>query len=127
VHFDVLSGGERKRVNIGIELVSDPSILLLDEPTSGLDSSSCYEVVRSLKRIADSGIPVACVVHQPSYEIGRMFDNVLLLAKGGYTVYYGPVIEMTDYFEKMGFTFPSKANMFDVVMDIIQVFTHHRV
>jgi ABC-type multidrug transport system ATPase subunit len=85
-----ISGGERKRVNIGMELVANPSVLLLDEPTSGLDASAAIKVMRLLKRVARHGTAVVAVVHQPRREIFDLFDNVLLLAKGGQVAYMGP-------------------------------------
>jgi ABC-type multidrug transport system ATPase subunit len=85
-----ISGGERKRVNIGMELVANPSVLLLDEPTSGLDASAAIKVMRLLKRVARHGTAVVAVVHQPRREIFDLFDDVLLLAKGGHVAYMGP-------------------------------------
>jgi ABC-type multidrug transport system ATPase subunit len=85
-----ISGGERKRVNIGMELVANPSVLLLDEPTSGLDASAAIKVMRLLKRVARHGTAVVAVVHQPRREIFELFDDVLLLAKGGQVAYMGP-------------------------------------
>ena len=96
------SGGERKRVNIGIELVAQPSILFLDEPTSGLDASTSQEIMRFLTRIALKGVNVIAVIHQPRYEIIQKCDNVLLLAKGGRTVYRGSVPNALQYFRSIG-------------------------
>ncbi len=76
-----VSGGQRKRVNIGIEMVADPTVLFLDEPTSGLDSASSKAVCGALRHIADLGLTVVCVIHQPRYEIFKMFHDVLLLGK----------------------------------------------
>ncbi|PWY61417.1 P-loop containing nucleoside triphosphate hydrolase protein [Aspergillus eucalypticola CBS 122712] len=85
-----LSVEERKRVTIGVELAARPSSLLfLDEPTSGLDSQASFELVLFLRRIAAEGIPVVCTIHQPSGVLFDMFDQVLLLAPGGRTVYFG--------------------------------------
>jgi len=84
-----LSVEQRKRVTIGVEMVSNPSVLFLDEPTSGLDSRSARVVMRAVKRIAESGRTVICTIHQPSYEIFSMFDRLLLLKKGGKTVFNG--------------------------------------
>ena len=82
-----ISGGQRKRVNIGIEVVSDPTVLFLDEPTSGLDSSSSKEVITALNKLAHNlKLTIAAVIHQPRYEIFSLFDDVLLLGKGGKTV-----------------------------------------
>lgn len=74
-----VSGGQRKRVNIGLELVADPCVMFLDEPTSGLDSSSCRHVITVLSRVAHMGVTCAAVVHQPSNRIMSKFDDILLL------------------------------------------------
>ena len=77
-----ISGGQRKRVNIGMELVAQPSILFLDEPTSGLDSSTAFEVVSNLKKIAIKlGLTLAAVIHSPSPSTFKEFDDLLLLGK----------------------------------------------
>eukprot|EP00002_Diphylleia_rotans_P014241 TRINITY_DN2776_c0_g1_i1.p1 TRINITY_DN2776_c0_g1~~TRINITY_DN2776_c0_g1_i1.p1 ORF type:complete len:894 (+),score=204.72 TRINITY_DN2776_c0_g1_i1:62-2743(+) len=114
-----ISGGQRKRVNIGMELVADPSILFLDEPTSGLDSTSSEEVLGCLQKIASLGITIATVIHQPRYEIFLMFDDVLLLGKGGRTVYIGPSNEALAYFTGLGFYLPAHGNPADFFMDVI--------
>lgn len=115
-----ISGGQRKRVNIGMELVSLPSILFLDEPTSGLDSSSSMAVCSALRDMAAVGITVISVIHQPRYEIFNMFHKVLLLAKGGKLVYYGPPQDALSYFETvLGITCPQHVNPPDFMMDVI--------
>lgn len=91
----VISGGQRKRVNIAMELLSDPSVLFLDEPTSGLSSYDAYQVMRVLRRLADSGKTVFCTIHQPSVDIFREFDSLLMVARdkgdnAGMLVYFGP-------------------------------------
>ncbi|KAK4354165.1 hypothetical protein RND71_026359 [Anisodus tanguticus] len=93
-----ISGGQRKRVNVGLELVMEPSLLFLDEPTSGLDSSSSQLLLRALRREALEGVNIWMVVHQPSYTLFKMFDDLILLAKGGLVVYHGPVKKVEDYF-----------------------------
>ncbi|EKX34927.1 hypothetical protein GUITHDRAFT_48863, partial [Guillardia theta CCMP2712] len=84
-----LSVEQRKRVTIGVEMVANPSVLFLDEPTSGLDIRAARIIMLVLRRIALSGRTIICTVHQPSQEIFCMFDNLLLLKKGGWTVYNG--------------------------------------
>ena len=84
-----ISGGQRKRVNIGLEMVADPAVLFLDEPTSGLDSTASTLVLAALKEVAQLGVTVATVIHQPRYSIFTLFDQTLLLAKGGRAVYLG--------------------------------------
>jgi ABC-type multidrug transport system ATPase subunit len=91
----VISGGQRKRVNIAMELLSDPSVLFLDEPTSGLSSYDAYQVMRMLRRLADSGKTVFCTIHQPSIDIFREFDSLIMVARdkgdnAGMLVYFGP-------------------------------------
>ncbi|CAE7389152.1 ABCG24 [Symbiodinium microadriaticum] len=79
-----ISGGQRKRVNIGIELVALPKVLFLDEPTSGLDSTSSAVLARQLKDIATrQNVTIASVIHQPSIQAFLEFDDLLLLGKGG--------------------------------------------
>ena len=112
-----ISGGQRKRVNIGMELVSRPSLLFLDEPTSGLDSTSSREVVAALRSVATTkGINVLCVLHQPAYETFMLFHKVLLLGKGGRTVYLGPTEDAIGYFELLGYTCPPRMNAADFFM-----------
>ncbi|KAF9147942.1 hypothetical protein BG015_010344, partial [Linnemannia schmuckeri] len=102
-----VSGGERKRVNIGMELVASPSILFLDEPTSGLDSATSLEVCKLLKQIAqEQFLTVAAVVHSPSPHAYKQFDDLLLLGSGGRVVYSGPRDEASHYFESIGYPVP---------------------
>lgn len=77
-----VSGGERKRVSIGVELVTNPSLLYLDEPTTGLDSFTAQQVVSNLRSLAASGRTIVCTIHQPNSQIFHMFDNLILLTKG---------------------------------------------
>ncbi|KAK9454599.1 ABC-2 type transporter-domain-containing protein [Dipodascopsis uninucleata] len=89
-----LSVEERKRVTIGVELAARPSILFLDEPTSGLDSEGSFSIITFLRRLAlQSGIGIICTIHQPSAVLFSKFDNILLLGRGGKTVYFGPIGE----------------------------------
>ncbi|CAG8581871.1 5094_t:CDS:10, partial [Diversispora eburnea] len=114
-----ISGGQRKRTNIGMELVAEPSILFLDEPTSGLDSATAFDVCKLLKSIAhDQRITVAAVIHSPSEKSFRMFDDLMLLAKGGIVVYSGPRNEAMQYFIDSGFVFPDGESEPDFMMDI---------
>ena len=87
-----LSLEKRKRVSIAVELAARPDVVLfLDEPTSGLDSDSALAIVRLLRRIADSGQAVLCVIHQPAAQLITQFDTLLLLVQGGKTAYFGPM------------------------------------
>ncbi|POM57870.1 ABC Superfamily [Phytophthora palmivora] len=97
-----LSVEQKKRVTIGVEVVSNPSILFLDEPTSGLDARSALIVMRGVQSIARTGRTVLCTIHQPSISIFELFDGLLLLQKGGYTAYFGELgvdsVKMLEYF-----------------------------
>ncbi len=95
-----ISGGQRKRLNILSELVREPDVLLVDEPTSGLSSSDSYKILISLNEQASKGRLVIVNIHQPSSEIFRLFDKVLILDQGGYMAYYGNPIEAIEYFKK---------------------------
>ncbi|KAJ3109992.1 hypothetical protein HDU96_006992 [Phlyctochytrium bullatum] len=114
-----VSGGQRKRVNIGMELASVPLALFLDEPTSGLDSTAALKVAEILKKIAALGLTVVSVIHQPRFEIFQQFDDILLLVPGGKTAYLGPTTNVIEYFERYGFFFDPRANPADILMDIL--------
>ena len=96
-----ISGGERRRVSVALEIVTNPKILLLDEPTSGLDSSSAKQVIFTLKSVAESGCIVMLSLHQPSPAIFNMLDTVFLLANG-YCVYHGAPNHVEEYFASIG-------------------------
>ncbi|KAH7840250.1 hypothetical protein Vadar_014729 [Vaccinium darrowii] len=115
-----ISGGQRKRVNVGLELVMEPSLLILDEPTSGLDSSSSQLLLRALRREALVGVNICMVVHQPSYTLFKMFDDLVLLAKGGLTVYHGPVRRVEEYFAGLGINVPERVNPPDHFIDVLE-------
>ncbi|XP_071709726.1 putative white-brown complex homolog protein 30 [Rutidosis leptorrhynchoides] len=115
-----ISGGQRKRVNVGLEMVMEPSLLILDEPTSGLDSASSSLLLRALRREALEGVNISMVVHQPSYSLYKMFDDFILLAKGGLTVYHGPVDKVEEYFAGLGITIPDRVNTPDHLIDILE-------
>ncbi|ORX95331.1 hypothetical protein K493DRAFT_372289, partial [Basidiobolus meristosporus CBS 931.73] len=114
-----ISGGQRKRVNIGMELVAEPSILFLDEPTSGLDSSTSVEVCNLLSNIAKTqGLTVASVIHSPSPIAFAKFDDLLLLGKGGRVIYFGSREEAPAYFESIGFYCPKEQSHADFYLDV---------
>lgn len=94
-----ISGGQRKRLNIGLELMREPSILFLDEPTSGLSSRDSENVMDLLRELTLKGKLIFVVIHQPSSDIYKMFDKVILLDTGGYQVYYGNPVEAITYFK----------------------------
>ncbi|GME58261.1 ABC transporter-like protein [Neofusicoccum parvum] len=98
---------QRKRTTIGLELVAKPSLLLfLDEPTSGLDSQSAWAIIKFLRELADAGQAILCTIHQPSAALFEQFDRILLLAKGGKTVYFGDLgpdsKTLRNYYERNG-------------------------
>ncbi len=97
----LISGGQRKRLNIALELIREPSILYVDEPTSGLSSRDSENVMDLLRELALKGKLVIVVIHQPSSDIYKMFDNMLILDYGGYQVYYGNPIEAIIYFKTL--------------------------
>ena len=115
---------QRKRVTIGVELVSKPSILIfLDEPTSGLDGQSAYNTVRFLRKLADAGQAVLVTIHQPSAQLFAQFDRLLLLAKGGKTVYFGDIGDnahtVREYFGRYGAPCPEEANPAEHMIDVV--------
>eukprot|EP00128_Syssomonas_multiformis_P010869 Colp12_sorted_trinity150504_noHs@28162 len=113
-----ISGGQRKRVNVGIEVVADPKVIFLDEPTSGLDATSSLTVLQSLKELAVCrNTAVVAVIHQPRYDLFMLFDDLLLLGVGGVTVYNGPTKDVEPYFQSLGFVVPPKANPADFFID----------
>ena len=115
----LISGGERKRANIGTELLTNPDIIMLDEPTSGLDSSSAVALLELLVSLAhDHGKTVITSIHQPSSAVFHKFDNVLFLADGC-VVYYGRPANSLDYCEKLGFPCPGGYNAADHWMDLL--------
>lgn len=114
----VISGGQRKRVSIGMELTAAPMALFLDEPTSGLDATSASSIMTTLKALSRLGITVVTIIHQPRQEIFESLDTVLLFAAGR-MIYQGPESNVQNYFENVGFHFPAHGNPADTVMDII--------
>ena len=88
--FKGISGGQRRRLSVGIELLGEPSILFLDEPTSGLDSTSSLKLVQLMTKLARSGRALVTTIHQPRPEIMELFDQLLLLVTGGCVAYFGP-------------------------------------
>ena len=95
----IISGGERKRVNIGLELLRAPGVLFLDEPTSGLSSRDSQSIIELLKELSLLGKLVFVVIHQPSSDIFKMFDRLLIMDTGGFPIYYGNPIEAIVYFK----------------------------
>lgn len=96
----MISGGQRKRLNIALELIREPSILFVDEPTSGLSSRDSENVMDLLRELTLKGKLIFVVIHQPSSEIYKMFDNMLILDTGGYLIYSGNPVEAVMYFKR---------------------------
>ncbi|NXT35138.1 ABCG2 protein, partial [Pelecanoides urinatrix] len=113
-----VSGGERKRTNIGMELITDPAILFLDEPTTGLDASTASAVLLLLKRMAKQGRTIIFSIHQPRYSIFRLFDNLTLLAAGR-VLYHGPAQHAIEYFQSIGYECEQYNNPADFFLDIV--------
>nr|ODO01155.1 ATP-dependent permease [Cryptococcus depauperatus CBS 7855] len=122
-----ISGGEKRRVSIACELVTGPSILFLDEPTSGLDSYNAYNVVSSLKELAQTfKRTVIFTIHQPQSNIVNLFDRLLLLAKGQ-VVYSGEMRKAQGHFENLGHVCPHGYNIADYLIDLtVETTGEHR-
>lgn len=116
-----ISGGERRRVSICIQLLNDPKILLLDEPTSGLDSFNAASILQVLKSLAEEGKTIICTIHQPRSDLFAQFGHVLLLAKGGRVAYDGEADNMLGHFANLGYPCPSFTNPADHVLDLVSV------
>nr|HPI44073.1 ATP-binding cassette domain-containing protein [Tenuifilaceae bacterium] len=97
----MISGGQRKRLNIALELIREPSILFVDEPTSGLSSRDSENVMDLLRELTLKGKLIFVVIHQPSSDIYKMFDNMVILDTGGYMIYYGNPVEAVMYFKRI--------------------------
>jgi ABC-type multidrug transport system ATPase subunit len=95
-----ISGGQRKRLNISLELIREPAILFLDEPTSGLSSRDSENILDLLKELARKGKLLFVVIHQPSSDIFKMFDKLIILDSGGYLIYNGNPVDSIEYFKK---------------------------
>ncbi|KAM1396639.1 hypothetical protein ACFX2I_014310 [Malus domestica] len=108
-HLRGISNGEKRRLSICIEILTQPHVLLLDEPTSGLDSSSSFFVIWALRNIACDGRIVICSIHQPSIDVFNLFNDLLLLA-GGETVYFGEAKMAIKFFTDAGFPCPTQKN-----------------
>jgi ABC-type multidrug transport system ATPase subunit len=114
----------RKRLTIGVELASRPELLLfLDEPTSGLDAQSAWNLVRFLRKLADQGQAILCTIHQPSSLLFESFDRLLLLERGGETVYFGEIGQdsqiIRDYFARHGALCPPNVNPAEYMLEAI--------
>ena len=113
-----VSGGERKRVSIGNEIIGNPSLLFLDEPTTGLDATTALEVMELARTLARQNKTVITTIHQPSFAILDCFDNILTLVKGQ-IIYWGPPRGIPKYFADIGLVMPAMTNPADFMMRIV--------
>ena len=116
--FRGLSGGQKKRLSLAVELISSPPIIILDEPTSGLDSSSAFGVIMALKNLAQMGHTILATIHQPSSQIWQCLTNILLLSEGKY-VYFGSAERAKDYFASLNLICPDHFNPGDYFSAIL--------
>ncbi|GMK58369.1 hypothetical protein CspeluHIS016_0504010 [Cutaneotrichosporon spelunceum] len=117
-----ISGGEKRRLSLAVQMINDPAVLVVDEPTSGLDSYIALSVMQVLKDIAATGRTVIATIHQPRSDIWRLMDNVTLLAKGGVVAYSGRRASAVKYFTEIGYPMPSEFfNPADHLLDLVSV------
>lgn len=115
-----ISGGERKRTAIGVEMITDPQVLLLDEPTSGLDSFRAFSIVKFMQSLARKGKTVVATIHQPSSDSYLSFDKLILMCDG-HIVYQGPPKGVPEHFAKVQIDFPHFKNPADVAMKVLSI------
>ncbi|OAY33524.1 ABC transporter G family member STR2 [Manihot esculenta] len=114
-----VSGGERRRVSIGVDIIHGPSLLFLDEPTSGLDSTSAQSVIEKVHHIARSGSTVILTIHQPSSRIQLLLDHLIVLARGQ-LMFQGSPKDVTLHLTRMGRKVPNGENSIEYLIDVIQ-------
>ncbi|XP_065849211.1 ABC transporter G family member STR-like [Euphorbia lathyris] len=121
-----VSGGERRRVSIGIDIIHKPSLLFLDEPTSGLDSTSAYSVVDKVKDIARGGSIVLMTIHQPSFRIQMLLDRIIVLARGR-LIYMGKPAILPTHLSGFGRPVPDGENSLEYLLDVIKEYDESTV
>lgn len=115
-----LSPGDKKKVNIALELVAGPNVLFLDEPTTGIDSSSALNVATIVRNLARTGLTCVAVIHQPRGEIFSLIDDMIILIRGGFVAYQGPTKYVMEYFAQYGLKPQHEtANKTDFLIDMV--------
>lgn len=116
-----ISGGEKRRVSIAVQILTDPRVLLLDEPTSGLDAFTASSIMEVLQGLAQEGRTLVLTIHQSRSDLFKAFGNVLLLARGGSPVYAGKASGLLPYFDALGYRCPTTTNPADFALDLITI------
>jgi len=116
------SGGEKRRTSLGVQMLSNPSVLFLDEVTTGLDATSAFQLIRTLKMLSSKGRTVIVTIHQPRSEIWGLFDHLILLS-GGSPIYSGPAAECLGCFARQGHNLPAFVNPAEFLIDLAAVDT----
>jgi ABC-type multidrug transport system ATPase subunit len=117
-----LSGGEKRRLSLALELISSPKLFIGDEPTSGLDSTMSEKVVRLIKKLVkERNIPCLLSLHQPRSSIFKMLDSIILMAPGGHVIYMGKTSDAVPYFAQLGYRCPAETNPAEFLLDLVSI------